>query len=200
MTTDLSAANRDIQAAFFGEVKKNWGWLLALGILFVILGTVGLGMSAFLTLTSVMFFGILLIVGGVAELFQAFTAKGWKSVLWSVVIAVLYVAGGIMVMQNPLLASSIITLMLAGMFIAIGILRIFIAFQIRATGQWLWTAIAGVASILLGVMIYAKWPASGLVIIGLFIAIEMLIHGWSLVSIALVARQAPEIPSDQTAA
>jgi uncharacterized membrane protein HdeD (DUF308 family) len=38
------------QDAVFGEIKKNWGWMLALGIVMVILGTIGLGMSTALTL------------------------------------------------------------------------------------------------------------------------------------------------------
>ena len=36
-----------MQAEVFGEVKKSWGWMLALGILMVILGMIGLGMTFF---------------------------------------------------------------------------------------------------------------------------------------------------------
>ena len=46
------------QDAVFGEIKKNWGWMLALGILIVILGTNGLGMSTMLTIVSVLYYGI----------------------------------------------------------------------------------------------------------------------------------------------
>ena len=46
-------------------LKHNWGWLLALGILFVILGTIGLSMVVGLTIVSMLFFGILLIIAGV---------------------------------------------------------------------------------------------------------------------------------------
>ena len=45
--------------AVFGELAKNWGWLLAFGIVFIILGTIGLGMTFALTLASVFLFGIL---------------------------------------------------------------------------------------------------------------------------------------------
>ncbi len=44
-------------ATVLGDLKKNWGWFLALGILFIILGFIGLGMSVALTIVSVTFFG-----------------------------------------------------------------------------------------------------------------------------------------------
>ena len=44
-------------ATVLGDLKKNWGWFLALGILFVILGFIGLGMMVALTIASVVFFG-----------------------------------------------------------------------------------------------------------------------------------------------
>jgi len=37
-------------------------------------------------------------------------------------------------------------------------------------------------------MIFAQWPVSGLWVIGLFIAIEMIMHGISLVTIALACK------------
>lgn len=181
----------ELQKEVFGEVKKNWGWLLALGMVFVLLGTVGLGMTAFLTVTSMLFFGILLLIGGGAELVQAFKARGWRSALWSVLIAAVYIIGGVIVIQNPLVASSAITLMLGGVFVAIGVIRLAIAFQVRGYREWVWPAIGGLFSILLGVLIFAEWPVSGVWVIGLFIAIEMIVHGWSLVALALAARNAP---------
>ena len=47
-------------ATVLGDLKKNWGWFLALGILFIILGFIGLGMMVALTIASVVFFGVLL--------------------------------------------------------------------------------------------------------------------------------------------
>ena len=61
-----------VQSAIFGELKKNWGWLLAFGILSIVLGTIGLGMTFGLTLASVLFFGVMLIIGGVVQSFDAF--------------------------------------------------------------------------------------------------------------------------------
>ena len=38
-------------------------------------------------------------------------------------------------------------------------------------------------------MILARWPVSGLWVIGLFVAIEMIFGGWSYIFIALGAKE-----------
>jgi uncharacterized membrane protein HdeD (DUF308 family) len=190
MTTDNEITLDKAQELLFGELQKNWGWLLALGILSIILGTIGLGMAFGLTLASVIFFGALLLAGGIIQLIEAFKCKGWKSFSWHILIALLYVLGGIIIIVDPVMASGVLTLMLAGVLIAAGIIRIIIAFQHRGTSGWGWTLVGGLGSLLLGGMIIAKWPVSGLWTIGLFVAIELIFNGWSYVFIALAAKNA----------
>ena len=190
MSVSNQAALSVAQSALFGDLKKTWGWLLALGILSLVLGTLGFYMTFGLTLASVLFFGILLVVEGIVQLVDAFTCKGWKSVLWHVLIALLYVWGGIVMIIDPVLASSVLTLMLAWILIAVGVFRAIMAFQLRPVNGWFWPLLSGLISILLGAMIIAHWPLSGLWVIGLFVAIELIFNGWSYVFIALAARRA----------
>jgi uncharacterized membrane protein HdeD (DUF308 family) len=187
--TDIATQNTSSDA-LFGQLKENWGWLMALGIASIVLGTLGLGMSFGLTLASVMLFGALLLAGGVIQLVEAFKCRGWKSIIWHVLIALCYVLGGIAIMGDPVMASSVLTLLLAGALIGAGIVRIIIAVQHRGTRGWPWPLLGGVISILLGVMIVAKWPVSGLWVIGLFVAIELIFNGWSYVFLALAAKNA----------
>jgi uncharacterized membrane protein HdeD (DUF308 family) len=180
------------QEAIFGELQKNWGWLLILGILFIILGFIGLGRLFALTLASAFFFGILIIIGGVAQFLEALKCKGWKGVAFHVLIAVLYVVGGIFVLQDPLAASVMLTWVLAAVLIFAGLLRIVMAIQMRSAGPWVVPLLGGVISIILGGMILAQWPLSGLFVIGLFVAIELIVNGWSYIFIALGARKGSE--------
>jgi uncharacterized membrane protein HdeD (DUF308 family) len=179
--------------AMFGALKHNWGWLLALGLISIVLGTVGFYMTFAFTLTSVLIFGYLLLVGGVLQLVHAATCKGWKSVLWHVLIALLYIAAGIDIIADPVRASAVLTLILAGILIAVGLSRIVMGFQLRsAVDGWYWSVLSGLISIVLGGMIIAQWPESGLWVIGLFVAIELLFNGWSMIFVALAARKAAQ--------
>jgi len=180
-----------VQGAFSAEVQKHWGWLLALGIISIVLGTLGFYMTFALTLASVLFFGVLILAAGLFQLVHAFTCKGWKSVLWHVLIALLYIAAGVDIIMDPARASVVLTLVLAGILIAVGLVRIIMAFQLRpAAAGWFWVALSGLVSIVLGGMILGQWPESGMWVIGLFVAIELIFNGWSYLFIALDARKA----------
>jgi len=61
-----------------------------------------------------------------------------------------------------------------------------------------WGRFHGVISLILGISIWQRWPYSGLWVIGLFVGIEMLLNGWSLVMLSLSARNLPdEVPADR---
>ena len=191
MSVSNEATSAAAQAAFFGDLKKNWGWLLALGIGSIILGTLGFYMTFAFTLASVWFFRVLILVAGVFQLVHALTCKGWKSVLWHVLIGLLYVAAGIDIIMDPVRASIVLTVVLAGILIAVGVIRIVMAIQLRpAASGWFWPLLSGIVSIVLGGMIMAQWPASGLWVIGLFVAIELVLNGWADIFVALAARKA----------
>jgi uncharacterized membrane protein HdeD (DUF308 family) len=177
-------------ANVLGDLKKNWGWLLALGILLLILGFIGLGMEIALTIASVLFLGVLLLIGAVAQIIHAFKGKGWKSIGLHVLNAILYGVAGIIMLINPLLASIVFTLALGFIILVVGIMRIVMAFHIKGMKGWAWPLIGGIISIILGLLIIAQWPISGFWVIGLFVAIEMIVSGWSYIFVALAARHA----------
>jgi len=181
-----------IQAEVFGEVKKSWGWMLALGLLMLVLGAIGLGMTFSLTIASVMFFGVLLLMGSGFQLVDAFKSKGWKSVVLNVLMALAYLAAGLVMISDPLGSSMWLTLMIAAMLLGVGAMRIVMAFQMRGHKGWGWLVFSGALSILLGVMVFAQWPVSGLWVIGMFVAIEMISQGVSCITIAFAAKAAAD--------
>ena len=181
-------ASANINDEVFGELKKHWAWMLSLGIVMVILGVIGLGMTVLFNEIVVMYFGFLLLFGSGVQLMQAFRAEAWKGRVWRVLIALVYIVGGIIAVTEPVIAGMTLALLIAWTLIVIGVLRLFMALQMRGAAGWLWTLLGGVLSVVLGVMIINEWPQSGLWVIGLFVAIEILFAGWSQIMIALAAK------------
>ena len=171
-----------------GNFKRHWGWLLALGIFFIVLGMLALGMLVSVTLASILIIGAILIAAGVGQLIDAFKCKGWKALTWHILIALLYIWAGVLIIYDPIMASTIITAMLAWLLIAIGFIRFMMAFTLKQTSGWFWLILAGIASILMGIIILSNWPISGLWVIGLLIAIELLISGWSYIFFAFAIK------------
>jgi len=172
------------------NLNRNWGWILGLGILFLFLGLIGLGMVVGLTEVSMYFFSALLFVAGITHVVDVSKHRDWQGILGHALIAVLYISGGAVVLYDPFLASTIITALLAAVLIIIGLTRISMAVALKNSRGWGWLLLAGISAIILGVLILAQWPISGLWVIGMFIAIEMIITGWTYIFIALSLRSA----------
>lgn len=187
----------------------SWGWLLALGILMLALGVIGLGMSYWLTIVAIYWFGILAIIGGGVQLFDAFHHKGWKGIVWHVIIGVVYVVAGILMIAMPIAAAFWLTIFIAAALVVSGIMRIFMAFQVRDQGPvWWWVLFTGIISIVLGILVYgtitlpdaetlataegqAAWISSWGWVIGLFVAVELMVEGAALIAVAFAVKSSP---------
>ena len=187
-----------IQLPGAGELRRSWGWFLALGIVLIVLGTIAIGSAFVMTITSVFFFGWILIVGGVMEAVHAFwREKGWAGFFLDLLTGILYVVAGWMMVTNPQESALLLTLVIAMFLVFEGVFRIVAALAARYP-HWGWVMFNGVISLILGIMIWRRWPYSGLWVIGLFVGIEMLLNGWSLVMLSLSARNLPdEVPADR---
>ncbi len=104
-------------------------------------------------------------------------------------IALLYLAAGLIMVFDPLLASATLTLLIGASLIAIGVLRVLMALSLRGTYGWGWTLTGGLLALVLGGVVMSGWPVSGLLFIGLIIAIEVMLAGFSYIAIALAARE-----------
>lgn len=169
-------------------LRRNSGWLLAAGIILVVLGVLGLGAVAMLSVASAIWFGAMILVGGVVLLVDAFRHQGWKSRILHILIGLLYIAVGLITFANPLAATASLTLLAGAALVATGVLRIIVAFQNRELPYWIWILVSGALSLLLGVLILVQWPASSLWVLGTFLAIELIMQGWATIALARAIR------------
>lgn len=183
---------------FFGDdhadgmlasAKRNWGLLLGLGGILVVLGIIALAFSVVTTVVSVLAFAILLIIGGVMRLIGAFRAKDWGSLLLLALVGVLAIVVGALALDNPIEAAATWTLLFAALFLGAGLFRLVTAFALRYR-SWGWSAFSGAVTALLGILIIASWPVSGLWFIGFAVALDLMLEGWGLVMLALAAKNA----------
>jgi uncharacterized membrane protein HdeD (DUF308 family) len=187
--TELSSTQlQEIRTKVLGAAAKIPGALIGLGILFIILGMIGITGQVFFSFLSVNILGIFLFAGGILQGIHAFQSSGWKSVSVQIVFAIIYIVGAIYVWAFPIPALEVITLWLAAIFFVTGILRLISAFQHRHFGEWIWMALSAAISILLGVLIMNGFPSSSLWLPGFLIAIELLLQGWSLLFLGFAAR------------
>ena len=98
-----------------------------------------------------------------------------------------YLVVGLFMLEDPTHAAKILTLILAASFLAGGLLRILFSIVLRFP-SWPWVLLNGVVNLILGMLIWNEWPESAYWVIGLFVGIDLLFHGWAWVILALTVR------------
>jgi uncharacterized membrane protein HdeD (DUF308 family) len=166
-------------------LRAKSGWIIALGVVFVIAGIIALGSVVMATAATVFVVGIMMVIAGVAEVINAFQIKTWgKFILW-LLLGALYIVAGFFAFENPLLAAAVLTLLLGISLLVSGIMRVVLAFSMQETMPWLWVAFSGVITFLLGLLIVAKWPVSSLYVLGIFLGIDLVIAGAGWIGVGL---------------
>jgi uncharacterized membrane protein HdeD (DUF308 family) len=170
-------------------LHRCWPWFLILGVVIIALGVGAIGYSFAATLTTVLVFGVLLVVGGIVQVVNAFLARTWRGFFVHALVGALHlIVGGLMV-EHPLRAAAGLTLMIAVGFLIGGAARLIYAAAHAFEGRS-WVLLNGFITLLLGISIWQEWPESSLWVIGLFIGIDLVFSGWSWVMLGLVVRAA----------
>src|SRR5688572_29807104 len=127
-----------------------------------------------------------MIGGGVLQAVHAFTCKAWSGFFIDLLTGILYAVVGFMIVANPGATAVALTLLISMFLIFGGIFRIVVAVAVRFQNS-VWLLLHGAVNLLLGIAIWRQWPLSGLWVIGLFVGIDMLLNGWSLVMLGFAA-------------
>ena len=171
------------------HMRAAWGWMLALGILFIVGGFFAFVSPFLASLVVTTIVAFVLIVTGIAQIFQAWQMKSWGGFLWQLIIGIVLLIGGIAIYANPVAGTLTLTLFAAVMFLAKGILQIILGFQLRPHDGWSWILVSGIIAVIVGILIYVQWPMSSLYALGTLAGISLAFTGWSYVAIALAARR-----------
>jgi uncharacterized membrane protein HdeD (DUF308 family) len=189
VTMTSSSLNVPSTSSDVEPLRAKWGWIVALGAVYLVAGFVALGSVLLATVVSVFLVGIMMIIAGVAEVINAFEVRGWGKFLLWLLLGILYIVAGLVTFQNPLLAAAVLTLVLGVALVASGIMRIILAFSVQREAPWIWVLLSGAITLLLGALILARWPVNSLYILGLFLGIDLIFAGAGWVGLGLGLRR-----------
>jgi uncharacterized membrane protein HdeD (DUF308 family) len=178
-----------------GEIttlRRNWGWLVGLGLVMCVVGVVAIGSPVWATITTVEVFGILLIISGAIEIVGAFRVGRSGSFVVHLLCGLLSMFLGVVLLDRPLLGAAFWTLVLAVYFVAAGLFRVIFALTHDFSG-WGWVLFLGAVDLLLGVLIWKSLPDAALWVIGTFIGIDLIFNGMTWLMLGLALRSAPAL-------
>jgi uncharacterized membrane protein HdeD (DUF308 family) len=172
------------------NLQRRWGWLLALGILMIVLGTIAFIIMPAATLGTVLVLGWLLVVSGIFEIVQVLRVHGWGNRVLHLIGGILGILIGLLVVTHPLVGALAWTLLFAAFFTVVGIFRIAAAVSLKFP-NWGWAAFDGAITLLLGILLWAAWPTSAVWFLGLAVGVSLVLRGWTYVMFAVAVHNLP---------
>ena len=169
------------------ELVHYWGWFLGFGIALAALGVIAVVRSVTATILSMLFFGWLLVFGSGIEIAQAILVGHWAGFFQHLVAAILFGVVGVIMITRPVISAEVLTVFIATFFLIGGLFQLIAALAVSTPG-WGWHVVDGIITALLGVLVLAQWPASGLWVIGLFVGIDLIFYGGAWIALALGLR------------
>ena len=171
-------------------LEHKWGWVVALGVFFLVAGFVALTDEFAATVVSVFVTGVSLIVAGIVEIITGIQVRPWSRALVWVLVGVGLAIAGTVILRDPALAAAGITLALGLCLLISGVFRLILAFQLKDATLWPMVALAGLLSVVVGALILGQWPVSSLYVIGLLLGVNLIFSGASWLGLGLTLRKA----------
>src|SRR5688572_4836724 len=172
------------------EIARHWGWFLALGILLVVIGMAAIAFPFLSTIAAKVAIGWIFLVAGVVEVIHAFYVKRWAGFFWNLLIGLLYIVAGGWLAFFPLTGILTLTIVIAALFIAEGIVEFIMGFRMRPHEGWGWVVFSGLVAVAAGLLIALSLPESTVWALGLLAGINLLFSGWSFIYLALSGKRA----------
>jgi uncharacterized membrane protein HdeD (DUF308 family) len=188
-------ANNPLVAGI-SEIRKSWGWFLALGVSFMLLGVVCILRDVTATYVSVLFFGWLLLFSGVVALIHAFRTRTWSGFFLHLLSALLRGFTGYVLIRYPGTGAASLTLVLASFFVVGGIFRAVGAGMMQFP-RWGWSLFSGIVSVALGIVLLVQMPTSSIWFIGFAIGVDLIVDGASLVGFAMAIHSLPTLTAHE---
>lgn len=181
--------------------RTAWWMLLVRAVLTVLFGVVALVSPGIALLALVYVFGFYALLEGVAAVAFGIRARGTPHWGWAVAQGVVSVVAGVVALVWPGPTALTLLFLVAFWAIVLGVAEIGEAFTVRGRGMrsWVWTLVAGVLNVVVGVVLLVL-PGSGILallwLIGVFaIASGIAGIGWAFQVRAAAAPAADPVPA-----
>jgi uncharacterized membrane protein HdeD (DUF308 family) len=170
------------------EIKNRSAWSIVMGFV-----TAALGVFLILyplttaTITTVLL-GWALVFVGIAQFVFALHSQTVGKFFLKALLAVLYGICGLALAFFPIAGVVALTALLGILLLIHAGVTAVMAFQVRPVEGWGWFLFDAVASLLMGILIFAQWPSASVWAIGTLVGISVLMSGISRIMIAAKIR------------
>jgi uncharacterized membrane protein HdeD (DUF308 family) len=171
------------------DLRRSWGFVLALGIACVVAGVLTLVWPGVTILALVIVLGVFLLFAGASEIGWAIAERqteGWKVILARGIIDLIT---GIIILVWPDVTVLALALILAAWLFVYAAMTLWYAYQHRGEqprrGHFVLKGIAA----LIAAIITVAWPGITVLVIAIVLGVELIFYGAVLIQMALRLRR-----------
>jgi len=175
---------------FSQQTRFRWWSFLLLGAVLAACGAAAILLPTISTVAAGVVLGAVLAIAGIAKIVQAFETKEWPGFLWQLLAGGVEVVGGVLIYFNPIKGAAAITLLIAIIFIVLGVSQISCALKIRRERGWGWLFASGLLALAMSLILTFKFPHVRDFEAGVVAGISLLFSGLAYVAIAFAVRKA----------
>ena len=165
-----------------------WGWFVATGVGLVFFGLVAAANLLLASLAAMFVVGGMACAAGALMAIHAWGTRTFSRALFWALCGLAYIAVGVWIILQPLVAASALTLMLGVLLGFAGAVRVIAAVTERRHA-WGWMVLSGVISLLAAAIILGGWPGTAVWVLGMVLAVDLLVQGFGLVLAGLAMRR-----------
>lgn len=180
-----------------GALKRVSGISIVLSVLLIIFGILAIALPIASSVGVALVIGWLVLFAGIAQVVHAFRSEGIGHIIWKLVVAVFYIATGAYLIARPALGVAALTLVLGAFLFAEGVADVIAYFSARKFGASPWMLLDGIVTLVLGFMIWNRWPLGSLWVIGTLVGISMVMTGTTRLMMALAVRRLADHVSER---
>jgi uncharacterized membrane protein HdeD (DUF308 family) len=169
------------------EIADFGKYSLIIGLLLILLGTVGIILPQFMSLEASVLIASLLLIGGIFWLVHSFKARSKKWTEWLKPVLLLITGG--LILLYPMTGVATIGMIMAVYLLIDAYGSFIMSYNIKHKKSRFWMLFNGAISFLLAFLFLIGWPESSLFLVGLYISISLLLDGWALISIYWVQQK-----------
>jgi uncharacterized membrane protein HdeD (DUF308 family) len=190
--TDLFLERRTLMTSAVGgpgvrRASSGWGWVLASGILGLLVGVVALFFPGLAILTAAFVLGIGLIVQGALEIGVAWRAEtGSAGRGWLAAFGVLALVAGVLVLFQPGGGILVLAWGIILWFVIAGVHDLLVGFSQRE--HRVWNLVLGALTLVVAFILIVS-PGTAVGLIAIFIALGFLFRGAMDIGLALSMRR-----------
>ena len=182
----------NVVAVVVAKVRKSWGLFLVTGILLIILGVLCVGKAQTATTFSILTLGWILVISAAVWLACALYTFGVYGIFVYLPNQIIRCLTGYLLIRHSEMGAEGVTILLASLFIVLGIFRA-LAASVYKFPAWQLSLFSGLIAFCLGVYLLTIWHEASAYFFGMVIGIDLLCDGATLVGFAKAIERLPEV-------